>query len=62
MPTPAARLAWQSSPDGATSHLAGASGVDGLNIYSLIVATVGAMVVIGIKHAIVGGGGRLSRV
>lgn len=43
-------------------NLVGASGVDGFNIYSLIVATVGAMVVIGIKHAIVGGGGRLSRV
>ena len=39
-------------------NLVGASGVDGFNIYSLIVA----MVVIGIKHAIVGGGGRLSRV
>ncbi|MEO6418507.1 MAG: GlsB/YeaQ/YmgE family stress response membrane protein [Polyangiaceae bacterium] len=43
-------------------NLVGAAGVDGFNIWSLIVATVGAMVVLGLKHALVGGGGRLSRV
>ena len=42
-------------------NLVGASGVDGFNIYSLLVATIGAIVVLGIKHAVMGGGGRLSR-
>ncbi len=31
----------------------GASGVSGLNLYSLLVAVVGAMVVLGLYHAVV---------
>jgi uncharacterized membrane protein YeaQ/YmgE (transglycosylase-associated protein family) len=34
----------------------GAPGVNGLNIWSMIVAVVGAMVVLGIKHAVMGRG------
>lgn len=34
----------------------GATGVDGLNIWSMFVAVVGAVVVLGIKHALVGRG------
>ena len=34
----------------------GAPGVNGLNIWSMIVAVVGAMVVLGIKHALMGRG------
>jgi uncharacterized membrane protein YeaQ/YmgE (transglycosylase-associated protein family) len=37
-------------------HLVGATGVDGFNIWSMFVATVGAIVVLVIKHAIVGRG------
>ena len=43
-------------------NLVGATGVDGFNIWSLLVATIGAMVVLGLKHAFMGGGSRLSRV
>lgn len=32
----------------------GARGVDGLNIWSMIVAVIGAMLVLGIKHAVTG--------
>lgn len=35
-------------------HVFGMSGVTGLNIYSLLVAVVGAVVVLGIYHAIRG--------
>jgi len=34
----------------------GATGVNGFNIWSLFVAVLGAMVVLGIKHAIMGRG------
>ncbi|HEY8040515.1 MAG TPA: GlsB/YeaQ/YmgE family stress response membrane protein [Polyangiaceae bacterium] len=34
--------------------LFGASGVTGFNVWSLIVATIGAIVVLGIKHALTG--------
>jgi uncharacterized membrane protein YeaQ/YmgE (transglycosylase-associated protein family) len=34
----------------------GAPGVNGLNIWSMIVSVVGAMVVLGIKHAVMGRG------
>ncbi len=37
----------------------GASGVDGLNIYSILVATVGAVVVLVIYHALSGRRGSL---
>jgi uncharacterized membrane protein YeaQ/YmgE (transglycosylase-associated protein family) len=37
-------------------HLVGATGVDGFNIWSMFVAVVGAMVVLGIKHGIMGRG------
>ncbi len=37
-------------------NLVGAAGVDGFNIYSMFVAVIGAMVVLGVKHAILGGG------
>jgi uncharacterized membrane protein YeaQ/YmgE (transglycosylase-associated protein family) len=37
-------------------HLVGASGVDGFNIWSMFVATVGAVVVLVVKHAIMGRG------
>jgi uncharacterized membrane protein YeaQ/YmgE (transglycosylase-associated protein family) len=37
-------------------HLVGATGVDGLNIWSMFVAVVGAMVVLGVKHALTGRG------
>ncbi len=42
-------------------NLVGATGVDGFNIWSLIVATIGAVVVLGLKHAFMGGSSRLSR-
>jgi uncharacterized membrane protein YeaQ/YmgE (transglycosylase-associated protein family) len=32
----------------------GSTGVTGLNVWSLIVATLGAMVVLGVKHAVTG--------
>jgi uncharacterized membrane protein YeaQ/YmgE (transglycosylase-associated protein family) len=37
-------------------HLVGATGVDGLNIWSMFVAVVGAMLVLGVKHALMGHG------
>ena len=35
-------------------HMLGATGVTGFNVWSLIVATIGAIVVLGIKHAVMG--------
>jgi uncharacterized membrane protein YeaQ/YmgE (transglycosylase-associated protein family) len=35
-------------------HLLGHTGVDGFNIFSLFVATLGAVVVLVIKHAVMG--------
>jgi uncharacterized membrane protein YeaQ/YmgE (transglycosylase-associated protein family) len=35
-------------------HLAGASGVTGLNIWSLVVAVLGAVIVLGVYHAFAG--------
>ncbi len=37
-------------------HLVGAVGVDGFNLWSLFVAFVGAVVVLAVKHAIMGRG------
>jgi uncharacterized membrane protein YeaQ/YmgE (transglycosylase-associated protein family) len=37
-------------------HLVGATGVTGLNLWSICVAVIGAVVVLGLKHAIVGRG------
>lgn len=37
-------------------HLVGATGVTGFNIWSMFVAVVGAIAVLGIKHAITGHG------
>jgi uncharacterized membrane protein YeaQ/YmgE (transglycosylase-associated protein family) len=37
-------------------HLVGATGLDGFNIWSMFVAVVGAMVVLGVKHGIMGRG------
>jgi uncharacterized membrane protein YeaQ/YmgE (transglycosylase-associated protein family) len=37
-------------------HLVGATGMDGFNIWSMFVAVVGAMVVLGVKHGIMGRG------
>jgi uncharacterized membrane protein YeaQ/YmgE (transglycosylase-associated protein family) len=37
-------------------NMVGAAGVNGLNLWSMFVAVIGAMVVLGIKHAIIGGG------
>ncbi|MEO6575966.1 MAG: GlsB/YeaQ/YmgE family stress response membrane protein [Polyangiaceae bacterium] len=37
-------------------NMVGAVGVDGFNLWSMFVAVIGAMVVLGIKHAIVGSG------
>jgi uncharacterized membrane protein YeaQ/YmgE (transglycosylase-associated protein family) len=37
-------------------HLVGATGVDGFNAWSLFVAVIGAVVVLVVKHAIVGRG------
>jgi uncharacterized membrane protein YeaQ/YmgE (transglycosylase-associated protein family) len=37
-------------------HLVGATGVDGFNVWSLFVAVIGAIVVLAVKHAIVGRG------
>lgn len=37
-------------------HLFGATGVDGFNIWSLFVAVVGAVVVLVVKHALMGRG------
>jgi uncharacterized membrane protein YeaQ/YmgE (transglycosylase-associated protein family) len=34
----------------------GATGVNGFNIWSLLVAVIGAMLVLGIKHAVMGRG------
>lgn len=42
-------------------NLVGATGIDGFSIWSLLVATVGAMVVLGVKHALTGSSSRLSR-
>jgi uncharacterized membrane protein YeaQ/YmgE (transglycosylase-associated protein family) len=42
-------------------NMLGASGVDGLNLWSLFVATVGAIAVLAIKHAVTGRG-RLTHV
>jgi uncharacterized membrane protein YeaQ/YmgE (transglycosylase-associated protein family) len=35
-------------------NLVGATGIDGFNMWSMFVAVVGAMVVLGIKHAVLG--------
>jgi len=37
-------------------NMAGAQGVNGFNIWSMFVAVVGAMVVLGVKHLLVGAG------
>ena len=37
-------------------HLFGATGITGFNIWSMFVAVIGAIVVLGITHAIVGRG------
>jgi uncharacterized membrane protein YeaQ/YmgE (transglycosylase-associated protein family) len=37
-------------------HLVGATGVDGFNLWSMFVAVIGAMAVLGVKHAIMGRG------
>jgi len=37
-------------------NMAGAHGVSGFNVWSLFVAVVGALVVLGVKHLLVGGG------
>ncbi len=37
-------------------HLVGATGVDGFNIWSMFVAVVGAIVVLSVKHALMGRG------
>lgn len=37
-------------------NLAGAVGVDGFNIWSMFVAVIGAMLVLAVKHAVLGGG------
>jgi uncharacterized membrane protein YeaQ/YmgE (transglycosylase-associated protein family) len=39
-------------------HAFGAAGVSGLNLYSLLVAVIGAVVLLVIYHAIVGGRSR----
>ena len=36
-------------------NMAGAQGISGFNIWSMFVAVVGAMVVLGVKHLLVGG-------
>ena len=36
-------------------NMVGAAGVNGFNIWSMFVAVVGSMVVLGIKHALTGG-------
>jgi uncharacterized membrane protein YeaQ/YmgE (transglycosylase-associated protein family) len=35
-------------------HLFGASGLEGFSLWSLLVAVVGAVIVLGVKHALVG--------
>jgi len=35
-------------------NLVGATGIDGFNMWSMFVAVIGAMVVLGIKHAVMG--------
>jgi uncharacterized membrane protein YeaQ/YmgE (transglycosylase-associated protein family) len=37
-------------------HLVGATGVNGFNLWSMFVAVIGAIVVLGIKHALEGRG------
>ena len=37
-------------------HLLGATGVTGLNVWSMFVAVIGAIVVLAVKHALVGKG------
>jgi uncharacterized membrane protein YeaQ/YmgE (transglycosylase-associated protein family) len=37
-------------------NLVGATGVDGFNIWSMFVAVIGAIVVLGAKHALMGRG------
>ncbi len=37
-------------------NMFGAAGVTGFNLWSVVVAAVGAMIVLGIKHAVVGRG------
>ena len=39
-------------------NLFGASGVSGLNLYSLVVATLGAIIVLVLYHAVIGRGRR----
>ena len=36
-------------------NMAGSTGINGFNVWSMFVAVVGAMVVLGVKHALVGG-------
>lgn len=35
-------------------HLVGATGVDGFNMWSMFVAVIGAIVLLGVKHALTG--------
>ena len=37
-------------------HLLGATGVTGLNVWSMFVAVIGAIVVLAVKHALMGKG------
>lgn len=37
-------------------NMFGASGVSGLNLWSMLVAVIGAVIVLGIKHAVMGRG------
>lgn len=37
-------------------NMFGAAGVTGFNLWSVVVAAVGAMIVLGVKHALVGRG------
>jgi len=37
-------------------HLLGATGVTGLNMWSMFVAVIGAIVVLAVKHALMGNG------
>ncbi len=37
-------------------NMFGAAGVTGFNLWSIVVAAVGAMIVLGVKHALVGRG------
>jgi uncharacterized membrane protein YeaQ/YmgE (transglycosylase-associated protein family) len=37
-------------------HFFGATGIDGFSLWSLLVAVIGAIIVLGVKHALVGRG------